>query len=1601
MSKSGAFTLRAALVGGESYISYNGTTLQPGVLAQPISPIINGILSPYGYTQVLASTTSSVTCPSGDGTGSATKYSGWYLQMTDGTVHSLPSTDVAYGGTSCSSTLSDQVTDGTGWTVTIVGGTYNAYEQTGVTVVSSGGLMVDIATATIQDSQSTPNKINYSEQEFIDTLGMETLVVDGNAFGQLGWFDVNGGNPTESQTFTNSTLKTSFSCSGKADYPATSGTFLTTGIAFPDLTNLGLSWEPNGSDTTGRLAKLTLRTGGTVTYNYNPSSGPNGGLNCTYLVPNKMTRITSDGTTTYTWASYQISGNSYGNTTTVVDNGGNKTVYTFTGLTATGNAASPAIQALTQVQHNQGSSTLLSTDVYCYNGANGQPGNCSTAVVSGPVTEVDVYHMIPNLAAGPSRTQTQYDGGPTGSCATGHGGCYGNVTYSAQYDFGGTSPVRATTVAYGSWNGSSCVAVSSTVHNKPCQIVTTQNGLNVAYSRFTYSSAGNLLIAFLSPNGGSSFLSNPTSNVYNANGTPSTIYDVGGNATFYSYSSSSYVSCGDCTNFPFPTSISKGGLITYSTYNGTGGVKLTEVGPNGSTQQTTTYGYVNSAGTADPFWRLNSITDPLLNKTWKVYLPLNGPFGLTTESNFVFGSSEDADDYNFDGYGRLVLFQKGQSYDGPDYDTVSTSYGWSGNYRSVATSIPCSAGSAVSCTSGITTTLVDPLGRPYTVTDGGGGVVTDSYTQNDVLSVLTPVPSGENKKQTQNQYDGLGRLTLSCAIGSVSGSAACSQNTGSASGVTTSYAYPSNSIGQTGVYAYRGAQTRSKTYDSLGRVVGDSSPEGGNITYVYDSYSSPICGFTGTYSNPGHLLLKTFANGNNECYIYDSLGRLTDVGGELYPNKGTTQCRRFRYDNSKGVAGVLPSGISPQNPFGRMVEAETDDCASTVFTDEWFSYDKDGHVTDMWELTPHSGGYYHSVATYYANGTINTLQLANPSLYTLTYGLDGEGRWNTLTDDSQSIVTATTFNAASQPTKISLLGSTDQDDYTYDPSTGRMTGWTFDVGSNSESGVLTWNPNGTLKSLAITDGFNAGGTQTCDYNTSLATGTGYDDLGRLVGVDCGSGNWGQTFSYDEYDNLTKAVISGRTGITWNPGYSAANNHYNIGSYDGSGNVVADTIHNYTWDSYNKLSTVDSSACGSSGECVTYDAMGRAVEVSKNSAYTEIWYTQLGKTAFMNGSAINYAYAPVPGGGTAYFAGSTGNYYYMHKDWLGNARIVSTINNHSVLVDQGFAPYGEIYPQFGSTASSFAMFTGDTQDVVAGTYETPNRELSANQGRWLLPDPAGSGWNLYAYAANPLSTTDPSGLVTCPGCTGGGPGGGGCDPDEGDCGGPPDPGPPGDPGDPCFFYGLCSGGPTPPPVGPPGGGGCGDIAGFGGPVPDCGGGGTPSKSTSSCAGPNPPVPCVNAANNGPSPCLDTGGAPSPSDYTAQGQQLQNTMQDAFNAANDTCLDCGSVEASMPIVALSTLYPSFRRGGSLDAQAYEGSIAYGNYTYGVYMSAAGFSLGFTLNAANLYAASPGKYTALPPNQFDANYTFTPAVNITNITLGYNDQQNGTVCTPTSGG
>ena len=290
-----------------------------------------------------------------------------------------------------------------------------------------------------------------------------------------------------------------------------------------------------------------------------------------------------------------------------------------------------------------------------------------------------------------------------------------------------------------------------------------------------------------------------------------------------------------------------------------------------------------------------------------------------------------------------------------------------------------------------------------------------------------------------------------------------------------------------------------------------------------------------------------------------------------------------------------------------------------------------------------------------------------------------------------------------------------------------------------------------LLATKITDGFNSGGSETCYSNASGSVGAGYDDVGRLVEFDCGSGNWGQQFAYDQFDNLTKTVLSGRTGTTWNPTYNTSNQCPSPCTYDSDGNMTADGNEVYGWNAFSKVAwtaTSGTPTCGTSGRCATYDAFGRMVESSNNSTWHAYWYTQAGGVVMMSGATLSYAHWPTTHGIAELL--DTTNFGYMPKDWIGNTRIVSNVGNHTVSADQSYTPYGEIYNIFGANNSQYQVFAGTIAELAPSTttpimWDTPNRELSYT-GRWLSPDPAGVGWNQYAYPTNPNSFSDPSGLV---------------------------------------------------------------------------------------------------------------------------------------------------------------------------------------------------------------------------------------------------------------
>jgi RHS repeat-associated protein len=1194
--------------------------------------------------------------------------------------------DITWENDGCQVTGPSQAlaTDGSGYTMSVdVNGIATVTARTGnlLSPPTSSG------TGAASMTDANGNQITESSTGVItDTLGITALTIAGSSPTTFKYTAPNGQPATYTANYTSETVKTNFGCSGIAEFGPTAESLLSS-ITLPDGTAYMFTYEPTpgfSGDVTGRLKAITLPTGGTITYTY--SGGSSGGITCTDGSTATLTRTTPDGTWTY---AHTESGTAW--TTTVTDPQSNKTTINFQGIYET------------ERQVNQGASTLLKTTYTCYNG-NTVTSTCNSTAITLPITQRSTFLVWPGVMQ--SRHDIFYNS-------------VGLVTEKDDYAYGSGAPgalARKTLTTYAS--------LTNGILNRPATI-TVEDGLSNIKSQAAYTyDQGSVTATSGTPQhvavsgsrgnattianlvGGSTTLSQ--SFTYYDTGVPNTVTDVNGAQTTYNYGS------GSCGN-SFPTSVTEPLNLTRSMiWNCTGGVESSMTDENGKTVSTT---YNDS-----DFWRPNANTDQEFNVTNITY---NGETSI--ENSLLYGSASTSDNLaTTDKLGRPLVSQRKQSPSSSTYDSVETDYDSLG--RPSRTTVPYSAGAGLTNSSApSTSTTYDALNRKSQIKDGGGGTVTLAYTQNDTYLTRGPAPTGENPKRKQFEYDSLGRMTSVCEVTSATGSGACAQ-TSAATGYWTTYTYDvlNHVISVTQNAQSSRTQTRTYAYDDLGRMTSELNPESGTTTYYYDTDTT--CG-----TSKGDLVKKIDAYGNTICYTYDALHRTTSITIPSGPYAASTPGKYFVYD------AATVNSIAMSNVKTHVAEAYTctGSCTSKI-TDLGFSYTVRGETSDLYESTPHSGGYYHTSTVYSANGAVGQLGSSIATLPTFSYALDGEGRINAVSASAgQNPLTGTTYNVASSPTAVNL-GSSDNDSFMYDPNTNRMTQYKFTVNSQSVVGALTWNDIGTLEDLVVTDSLFSGGNQSCAYT--------HDDLSRIASANCGS-PWSQTFSYDAFGNVDKNGT-----VSFQPTYSEATNRIttvgsSTASYDANGNATNDTAHTYTWDAAGHPVTVDNVG-------LTYDALGRMVEQNKSGAYSEIVYTPLAtKFAIVNGSTLIRALVPLTGGAQAVY-NSSGLAYYRHSDWVGSSRFAST-PSRTLYYDGAYAPFGEPYAQTGTGDLSF---TGMDQDTVPNLYDFPAREYNDIHGRWPSPDPAGmtavqinnpQSWNRYAYVLNnPLASTDPQGLRHC-------------------------------------------------------------------------------------------------------------------------------------------------------------------------------------------------------------------------------------------------------------
>lgn len=1265
----------------------------------------------------------------------AIMYANWTYHDTFGTAHVFPWT--LWSDSRCGSTSASTLApDGSGYTMTA-----NTTPSVSASVLSRSGTTITLSvnSSTLKDSNGNENTFNGSA--FFDTQSATTpvLSVSGSQSTSLTYSYTNPqpGTSNVAVNYSTYTIQTNSGCGGVTEWPATPNIRLPSSITMPDQSQYLFSYEEtpgatSSSIVTGRIHSVTLPTGGVYTYNYptqyiNGTTPVTGGDTwCLDGTSMALQRVTPDGTWNYTrvYPGPEMDVQAPDATVTKIWFPGN------------GPSSNYATQ---QTVWPSGATTPISASRTFYNGCVWWTQICNFVL---PITQTGVtneFNVTMNSSSGNIATSLMAENDSVFTLS-------GLPLSAKEYDFGTNAKgalLRETDIdSYVAWD-------------RPHTVTTKDGGGNVkkqttyTYDQYGLTPSGAPQLTTVSAARGNSttisYLVQGTSTLnqtikYYDTGLPYTSTDVNGTAV----TTNTYGSCGN--SFLTNSTVTPPNLSVSATWDCDGGVPASITDESG---KQTLYGY-----SSDPFWRLVYTTDPLNNVTSTIY---HSP--AQAESYMNFGANSTVDhEITMDGLGRPSVMQRRQlvaTYASDSvqrtYDTLGRLYHITAPYYSAQL-----GGTAPNGTPTAETYTYDALSRPLQRTDGGGGTITNKYTANtanDVLITIGPIVSGENLKQRQLEYDALGRLTSVCELTSTAnGGGACAQSTPQ-TGYLTKYVYGTNSLTVTENAQSGSFQIRIYTYDDLGRLTSETNPESGKKTYVYDADSN--CG-----TSNGDLVKRTDYAGNVTCYAYDALHRVTTIKYPSGPNAANTATKNFVYD-----AATLTGNIVMQNTKGRLAAAYTcvTNCTVTTTYDA-FSYSARGEVTDTYLSTNNSAGFEHFNASYWASGVMASLS-GLPMVPTVYFGLangtglDGEGRVTKIADSSGQTLLAGvnyTTTGSSQPTgSLTQLsfGSGDSDNYSYDVNTSRLTQYQFNMGASpntkSNTGNLIWNKNGSLLSLAISDQVNPTNTQNCSYS--------YDDIRRLSKTACGS-VWTQTFSFDSFGNISKGGSS-----AFQATYSPSTNHISSLSgvaaptYDSNGNlltIIDSTSHNYTWDAEGKPLTMD-------GAAVTYDALGRAVEINKGgSNILQFVYDPTGhRTGYMQGQTFIAESVSFPGGAQKWYYPSYGN-PYVHKDWLGTERLATT-PTQTLVTDTGIAPYGEDYADSGPVFT--LNFTGQDEDTVSGTLghgliDFPAREYSPIQGRWISPDPAGSAavdltnpqsFNGYTYVRNnPLAMVDPTGLDGC-------------------------------------------------------------------------------------------------------------------------------------------------------------------------------------------------------------------------------------------------------------
>jgi RHS repeat-associated protein len=531
----------------------------------------------------------------------------------------------------------------------------------------------------------------------------------------------------------------------------------------------------------------------------------------------------------------------------------------------------------------------------------------------------------------------------------------------------------------------------------------------------------------------------------------------------------------------------------------------------------------------------------------------------------------------------------------------------------------------------------------------------------------------------------------------------------------------------------QGSQTRTYTYDGLGRRTSANIPEAGTTTVSYVTSGNPCSGVA------RNVCQKVDAKGITTSYSYDGLGRLTK---KSYSNGTPTVT--YYYDQGGSGAFAL----------GRRTEM-TDGSGSESYT-----YNKMGWMTRLQKVIGSST--YTIGYQYNASGELTQITYPSGRVVQQSYNLVGQlcviaaqTSSTSCSSFSGPYASGYAYNPAWQVTGFTY-GNGVAASFGYSPNRAQMTSLAYAEGTQTLFSLNYFYQHDSTNCVSGSAGNNGQIQCIADVvDTGRTASYSYDTLGRLTAAATnGSTNypkWGLAWTYDQYNNRSAQSVTSGAAPASSLSFNAATNQPSGYTYDADGNLTVEPLappNDYGYDAENDLTSYQG---GNGSAAYTYDGHGlRVQEVKQGTLSTVYIFSGTSDIAEYDNGAV--AGAPsreyIYGGGQVLAQVSGGLTNYFHADHLSVRMITDASGN--VAGQQGHFPFGEAW-YAANTTTSWVFTSYERDPSESGLDYAQARFYDSRIGGFCSVDPLEGrpsdplSWNRYSYVENdPVNQVDPSG-----------------------------------------------------------------------------------------------------------------------------------------------------------------------------------------------------------------------------------------------------------------